>query len=226
MAADVLMNDVCAVNRRHDVGELNRHGEPLADRRVDCGLEPTPQRNSGQVLEHERQLIVVPEQVVSLDDARTVERAQQLELVAIARQLARGHRLTLGALDDDARAVARAPRAEHGRRAAVVDRLPVLVARKGHCLQRHVPYVKRRRFPPCCRRGGAGPPARPSHRPTQSVPRRKYLRAPRRRRTYVTIPGVGPKQGFDSRLAPPPAQRDRSPDFENHIPRSGLLCRA
>ena len=137
VAADVLVNDVRARARSPRCRRAaSRSRAARATARFGRRFDPAAQRDARQVLEHERDLAVVPQQIVRFDDARAVERAQQLELVAIARELARRDRMTLRALDDDARAVARAPRAIDDGALLSWMRLTVLVARKLCCLQR------------------------------------------------------------------------------------------
>jgi len=99
-------------------------------------FDPRAQRTPGQVLEHERDLAVMPEQLVRPDDAATVERAQQLVFVAITRELANGDGMPLRAFDDDASAVAGARRPIDDSRATFMNPPCGLVARELECLQR------------------------------------------------------------------------------------------
>ena len=134
VAADVLVNDVRGVNRRRRSPRAeSRCASRSRNRRIGAPTRSNRRsEHARQVLEHERDVTVVPQQVVGLDDARDSRAsATTLVLVAVTRQLARGHGVTVRTLDDDARAIARAPRAKNRRRATAVDRLTALVAREG-----------------------------------------------------------------------------------------------
>src|SRR5262249_8098543 len=106
VAADVLVDYVRRVHLGDDLRELRGDPKSLLERRADLRLEPTTQRDARQILEHERDLAVVAHELVRLDDAVRGDCAQQLELVAIASELACGDLLAARTLDDDAGAVA------------------------------------------------------------------------------------------------------------------------
>src|SRR5262245_28965254 len=90
----------------------------------------------------------MPQQIVRFDYAAAVERAQQLVLVTITRELANRDGVALRALDDDASTVADASGPIDDGRAAFVDPLYELIARELECLQRR-PLARRssRRWP-------------------------------------------------------------------------------
>jgi quaternary ammonium compound-resistance protein SugE len=151
------VNDVGGVHGRNGLGEPYSHDKPLAERRPGRRLDPAAQRCARQIFENERDLAVVPQQLVGLDDAGSVERAQQLVLVAVARELSSRRRLALRAFDYDAGTVIRATRAMNRRGTTFVNRLSVLVARKLCCFQRRVLACVTRLCGYSAARGGSPP---------------------------------------------------------------------
>jgi hypothetical protein len=118
-------------------GELRGDLETAIEVLAHLRLDPAPQRQPRNVLEHERNLPFVPYEVASLHGTLGLERAQQLELVAVASKLSGGDHGAARTLDDDACPVRGPAGPVYGRRAAVVNGLTALVARKLVCLLCH-----------------------------------------------------------------------------------------
>ena len=146
----VLVNDVGRVHVAQDEREPRRQTQPLLQRQAPA-REPGLERPASEVLEDERELAPVLDEAVGAHDAVEVEGAQQVVLVAEARELPGRSGMALRDLDDDGLPVRTPPCTMDGGGLAIVQALGYVVGGQ----QRHGTTSHIRRSSMCRQAGPA-----------------------------------------------------------------------